>query len=379
MEFTISIEKAKKALEASSVVLSTNTQIQEVLKNYLIQATDGDVLILGTDLEIAMLAHQSCDVKETGTVLVDGKKLSDIIRYASGETLHFKTDDDGKLNIRHQTGKWTLLTRAADEFPQVEDFDEEKEFKTISRAQFVQALQRVSHSVCEDETRRALNAVSIKDNQFMSTDGKMVTVFVPPVKIDICDTLIPQRSLTPLVRVLNRFEDETFKFQDSKAFYYFKIGGNTFSIRKVNIEFPAKRTLQILESAKASNTVEVKFNRAAIVSAIERVRLNAQQDSKAIYLGITNGVTTIKTVDEFGNYSIETLKSELKDSNEKVSKVEIFFNWVNLFEVLKAMTSEVVVMKFDTNYNKKPLYIGELSLDSILLPIEMSFNQEDLK
>lgn len=378
MEFTISIEKAKVALEASSVVLSANAKLQEILQNYLIQASDNKVLIIGTDLEIAMLAYQECDVKEPGMILVDGKKLSNIIRYASGDTLLFKSEE-GKLVIKSQTGKWVLMTREPDDFPKVDNFDPSKEFKYCNRQQFIQALSRVAHSVCEDETRRILNAVFIDDSRFISTDGKMVTIFNSPVNFSLKEVLIPQRSLQPLMRVIDKFSTENFQFQDSKAFYYFKLGENVFSVRKVNIQFPSEKTLSTVEATKNKNNIFVKVNRPSLISAIERVRLNASQDSKAIFLQATERGITLKALDEFGNYSVENIPAVLEDKNEKISKIEVFFNWVNLFESLKAMTSDSISLQFNEKYARSPLFIGEISVDSILLPVELAFNQEELK
>lgn len=375
MKFTIDIAGAKTALDASGVVLNCNTQVQEILKSYMIEASKDGVLILGTDLEIALIARQPADIQETGSVLVSGKKLTDIIRYASGESLTFETKDD-KITISSATGHSVLLTQPTDEYPNVEDFDESKEFVTLNRCQFISALQRVLFSVCEDETRRALNAVSINNDRFISTDGKMVSIFLSPIPIPLENIIIPQRSIAPLIRVLSKFDDETFKFQDTKTFYYFKLGNTVFSIRKVTLKFPEDKLINIVSKTREGNSVKSRFNRQAMIGAIERVRLNASDESKAIFLGITNGDTVIKSQDELGNYSVEHITTSLEG---EVQRVEIFFNWLNLLDALKASNAESLEAHFSVkNADKSPMYIGEQNLECVLLPIEMSFNQESL-
>lgn len=375
MKFTIDIAGAKTALDASGVVLNCNTQVQEILKSYMIEASKDGVLILGTDLEIALIARQPADIQETGSVLVSGKKLTDIIRYASGESLTFETKDD-KITISSATGHSVLLTQPTDEYPNVEDFDESKEFVTLNRGQFISALQRVLFSVCEDETRRALNAVSINNDRFISTDGKMVSIFLSPIPIPLENIIIPQRSIAPLIRVLSKFDDETFKFQDTKTFYYFKLGNTVFSIRKVTLKFPEDKLINIVSKTREGNSVKARFNRQAMIGAIERVRLNASDESKAIFLGITNGDTVIKSQDELGNYSVEHITTSLEG---EVQRVEIFFNWLNLLDALKASNAESLEAHFSVkNADKSPMYIGEQNLECVLLPIEMSFNQESL-
>lgn len=375
MKFTIDIAGAKTALDASGVVLNCNTQVQEILKSYMIEASKDGVLILGTDLEIALIARQPADIQETGSVLVSGKKLTDIIRYASGESLTFETKDD-KITISSATGHSVLLTQPTDEYPNVEDFDESKEFVTLNRGQFISALQRVLFSVCEDETRRALNAVSINNDRFISTDGKMVSIFLSPIPIPLENIIIPQRSIAPLIRVLSKFDDETFKFQDTKTFYYFKLGNTVFSIRKVTLKFPEDKLINIVSKTREGNSVKARFNRQSMIGAIERVRLNASDESKAIFLGITNGDTVIKSQDELGNYSVEHITTSLEG---EVQRVEIFFNWLNILDALKASNAESLEAHFSVkNADKSPMYIGEQNLECVLLPIEMSFNQESL-
>jgi DNA polymerase-3 subunit beta len=376
MKFTIDIAKAKTALEASSVVLSANAQIQEILKNYMIQADSNGVLILGTDLELALIARQSAKIEEPGSCLVSGKKLSDIIRYASGKTLTFETSAD-KITVSSSTGKSVLLSRSTEEFPNVEDFDETQPYVSLNRAQFIAALHRVLFAVCEDETRRMLNAVSINNDRYIATDGKMVSVFLSPIKLPLENIIIPQRSIAPLIRVLSKFDTEEFKFQDTKTFMYFKLGDTVFSVRKVTIKFPEEKLLKLVSSAKENNAVKAKFNRSALIGAIERVRINSNEESHAIYLGIENGKTVIKAQDEFGNYSIESIPSSLEGGS--LSKVEIFFNWLNLLDVLKAMNSESIDARFAAEKtSKSSMFIGESNLEAVLLPIETSFNQADL-
>ena len=43
------------------------------------------------------------------------------------------------------------------------------------------------------------------------------------------------------------------------------------------------------------------------------------------------------------------------------------------------MTSDSISLQFNEKYARSPLFIGEISVDSILLPVELAFNQEELK
>ena len=375
MKFTIGIAEAKAAFESSAVVLSSDSKIQDVLKNSLVQADKDGVLIQGTDLEIAMISRQQANIEEPGAVLIDTKRLSDIIRYASGEFLEFETTENSVI-IRSATGKSSLLSRDTNDFPKVEDFDESKPFSTISRLQFIQAVQKVLFSVCEDETRRAINGLKINNNMFISSDGKMISVYKSIIPFDLSEVLLPQRAIASLLRILKASDEEVFKFQDSKAFYYFKLGNTVFSIRKVTIQFPEATLLNKVTQCKDANKASFRFDRIALISAIERVRLNSSSDSNAIYLGISDKESVLKSKDNFGNFSIERLSSEKLSETESVS---VFFNWLNLFDALKALSSEKIDLSFSTKMpERSPLFIGEDSLDVLLLPIEMAFDAATL-
>ena len=242
------------------------------------------------------------------------------------------------------------------------------------------ALNRVLFSVCEDETRRALNAVSINNDRFISTDGKMISIFTSPIKLGLENVIIPQRSIAPLIRVLSKFETETFDFQNQaeQPFMYFKIADTVFSIRKVTIKFPESRLSKLVSDTKENNTVKAKFNRTAMIGAIERVRLNANEDSRAIYFCFEKNSCVLKTQDEFGNYSVEKIPASL--DSQDTDKVEVFYNWLNILDCLKAMNGEGVDARFAVKSpNKSPMYIGESTIDAVILPIETAFQADTLK
>ena len=372
MKFTISLDKAKKAL-ATSVVLNGN-QIQEVLKNYLIQADERGVLIIGTDLEIALLLRSEADITEQGAVLVDGKQLNDIINYSTGQSLTFETGENN-LTISSATGKSVLLTRSTEDYPKIDDFDDSLESVKLPRVPFIAAMQHVVSTVCEDETRRQINAVCIDSSEFISTDGKMVSIFKSTVPFALSNVLIPQKSLAAFFRVLKASSEEFFQFQETKQFYYFKLGTQTLSIRRLNIQFPTDRLRGLVTKTKETNSVNYTVGKVAIVSALERARLTANE-SRAVFVNCLKDKMELKTADGFGNYSVESL--QLKSDHDK--EISAFFNWINLLDLANSFSSENIALSFSEKApDRSPLFLGESTFSAVILPVEMSFNPQAFK
>ena len=82
MKFTVVKEIILDELQnLQGIVEKRNTM--PILANILLNVTDDEVEITGTDLEVGMKTHFEADVEEPGTVTVSGKKIFEIVKIAA--------------------------------------------------------------------------------------------------------------------------------------------------------------------------------------------------------------------------------------------------------------------------------------------------------
>lgn len=94
-ELLRNIEKASKAITGRSTVAT--------LKGLMIQVSNGRIIILGSDMDLSILAIGHCEVIEIGSMLVDAKIFIEIIRkLPNGEiTIEITEDELVSITCKH--------------------------------------------------------------------------------------------------------------------------------------------------------------------------------------------------------------------------------------------------------------------------------------
>ena len=79
MNITVSRNGLFKALQKIVNVIPSKTTI-DILYNILLNIEDSKLKIVATDLEITQISWCDCKVEETGSIVLPGKLLMDILR-----------------------------------------------------------------------------------------------------------------------------------------------------------------------------------------------------------------------------------------------------------------------------------------------------------
>ncbi len=138
MKLSTSRESLLKPLQAVIGVVERR-QTMPVLANVLLVATDGQLTVTATDLEVELSSTSGVDqVKTPGEITVPGRKLLDICRAledGSNVTLSLSGD---RVTVQSGRSKFVLSTLPAAEFPLIDDAAMDRQF-VMSQADLSQA------------------------------------------------------------------------------------------------------------------------------------------------------------------------------------------------------------------------------------------------
>ena len=98
-----------------------------VLGNVLFKISEGELLMVCSDLEVEVSARVSCGVSETIETTIPGKKLLEIVKALSDEEEIKFNIEDTKTTITSGKSKFILATIPAKEFPYVGQNPQEKQ------------------------------------------------------------------------------------------------------------------------------------------------------------------------------------------------------------------------------------------------------------
>ena len=172
MDFKIGKSALEKTL-SSVVRIIPPKSTYTVLQNIVLEASEKELSIEATDLDIFIKKVVPADIKESGKVLIPGKKILEITREANAEDISFHLKE---LNLQISAGsaRFNIPSLDYQEFPEVPKFPEKKWFDlTVGEVQ--EMVDSTIFMVAKDISRRPMNGVLIqlKENElkFVTTDG----------------------------------------------------------------------------------------------------------------------------------------------------------------------------------------------------------------
>lgn len=116
MELVFNKEELLRAMQMLQGVAAGRNTLP-ILSNVLIRASDGQIEISATDLEVGIRMNVSGEVVEEGGITVSAKILSDIVRELPPESIKLATTANDRVEITCGEGVYKIIGLPDDEFP----------------------------------------------------------------------------------------------------------------------------------------------------------------------------------------------------------------------------------------------------------------------
>src|ERR671919_2749483 len=158
MKITCGRDELADRLQIVGRGVSTRTNVQ-ILAGIMLHARDGRLFLSATDMEISLRASLEAQVEESGSVVVPGRLLVDIVRLLPGGEVTLEArPEEGIAELVCGSASYRLHTYAAEDFPRLPEIDEATAF-SVEREAFLETVARVSRSASRDESRPVLTGV----------------------------------------------------------------------------------------------------------------------------------------------------------------------------------------------------------------------------
>jgi len=366
MQFTVQKEVIGEELQIlQGIVEKRNTM--PILANILIQAADGRVELIGTDLEVGLRTYFEAQVGEAGAVTVSGKKIFEIVKsLADGLPVTFKESQDLMMHVTAGESEFKVVCLAKDEYPAVPESKFEKKI-SFPVDKFREMIDRVFFAIAQEQRyylNGALLVVKPKSIEFVSTDGH---------RLSYCqrasDDLVPGKELRVIVakktlNELRKFEDGRIEFDMDESNLFFRCGNRTLISRVIESKFPNFEAV-----IPKDNPQSALLPREALTNAIRRVALLSAERSRGIKLTLEkNRIRLFCSNPEIGE------ARDKIDIEYKGPSIEIGFNSQYILDFLTTIESEKVKLEFkDENSAALMRPEGEQELKSlyVLMPMKI--------
>jgi DNA polymerase-3 subunit beta len=286
------------------------------------------------------------EIKDTGSIVIPGRYILDIVRKLSSEMINLETDGL-KILITTPSSEYNLNGIDASEFP-VYSLDLNKKPIILNQNELISIINQTSFAASSQESRPILTGINlkIKDSilEAVATDSYRLakkTLKINNQTNDEIDIVIPKLSLIELLKILN--EDDNIELHIFNNKIIFKFSNLLFQSRLLNGTFPNTSTL-----IPEEYNLEVTSNIDELYNIIDRTSLLSDSDKNIIQMEIINNelITTCDTL-QIGKVEERIIIEKNNSTNLKIS-----FNARFMMEALKSFENKKVKL-FLTNETKQ--------------------------
>lgn len=311
-------------------------------------------------------------VNELGKVAVATfKKLTEKLK------IKFESNDKYKITVHSKSGKYSFFGEPIEDYPLPEDKPDMSRID-ISGALFKKYLQKVKHSVKNDEIRRNMAGVfmDLRKNElrFVATDGfrlsKITTSEFSHTNSKDENLILPIKTVDLLPKIVSdtniimEFDNVMIKCTIDNFHVYSKLIDDTF---------PNYETV-----IPSDNDKKLIVNRYDLISTLRRAMIFTDSVTKKIKFEILSGELKIKSDNpEIGGEGEETISCDFKTQNgDDISEeFAIAFNVSYLLDCLSQVETDDVMFTFSAPAKASILLpVGSLSEESymeLIMPVRV--------
>ena len=336
MKFSVPKEILLDELQLlQGIVEKRNTM--PILANILVNVSEKEVELTGTDLEVGLRTHFGADIQKPGAITINGKKIFEIVKsLPEGQTVVIEQKGE-TIEITAGETEFKVLCMQKEDYPQVPEAKFEKKIK-LPLKDFKEMIDRVFYAITQEQRyylNGALLSLKNKHMELVSTDGHRLSY---TGKAE--DGLKVEKDLSVIVakktlNELRKFEDETVEFDLDENNLFFKVGARTLISRMIESKFPNYQAV-----IPKDNPNTLSLSREELAGAIRRVSLLSAERSKGIKFYLEKNRMKLFS----SNPEIGEARDRLDVAYEG-QDLEIGFNSQYLLDFLTAVTSEKVTFE----------------------------------
>jgi DNA polymerase III subunit beta len=365
MRFSLQREVFLRPL-AQVVNVVERRQTLPVLANLLVQVSDGQLSLTGTDLEVEMVARQAVDDAKDGETTIPARKLFDIVRALPDGSKVSVSQSGDKVTVQAGRSRFTLASLPANDFPSIDEV-EATERVTVPEAALKELIERTAFAMAQQDVRYYLNGLLLDlrgdSLRCVATDGHRLALCEAPLeggggKRQI---IVPRKGVTELQRLLEGGERDV-ELEVGRNHIRVKRDDVTFTSKLIDGRFPDYEAVIPIGADR-----EVKINREVLRASLQRAAILSNEKYRGVRIEVTPGQLKISA----HNPEQEEAQEEV-EADTRVDDLAVGFNVNYLLEALSALRDEDVVLQLrDANSSALLREAGSERCRHVVMPLRL--------
>ena len=369
-----------KQLSIADSITSSKSSIP-ILSNVLFETLEdkGRINITASNLETGVKVEGEAKIMEDGAIVVNGKKVLNVIRELPEDDVYIFTDEHMRLNVQSTNksinAKFLIIGMDKENFPSVKTEIDNNYFR-VKASLLKNFIKKVIFSISQDENKYALTGIFIEkyngNLNIVATDGKRLALVEKPLNdiglsdedVSIPDggVIIPKSALAEILRY--NFEEEAdIKISFSKNQMFLSYDNVNVVSNLIEGKFPDYKRIIPVDRKKFFIA-----DREKLYNAVKRVSILVDESFKQIKFSILNDKLIVSTQSPTFGGAIEEIPIEYSGE-----QIDIALNYLFIMDCLKEIESDSIIMDFEDS-DKAVTIRGkdEIGYINIVMPMKIN-------
>lgn len=338
-----------------------------ILECIVIEAINDTIKLIANDQEIGIETIVKGTIVSQGSIAINAKLFSEIIRKLPENDVTFMSDETNKAFIQCEKAKFNLSGKPYEEFPLLPQVERNNSI-TISDFALKEIIHQTVFSISDNESNRIMTGelFEIQGDTFkvVSLDGHRISIRKIKLHDQYSDmkVIVPGKTLNEISKILSGDVNKTVQMYFTDKHILFAFDNTTVLSRLIEGEY-----YKIEQMLSSDYVTKVTVKNQEFLSCIERASLLIRDaDKTPIIINITDNNMELKI-----NSSIGSMKEEVEYKKEG-KDIMIGFNPKFLIDALRVIDDEdIEIYLFNP---KAPCFIKDKEENYIYLILPINFN-----
>ena len=317
-----------------------------ILANVLVRADRSKLSLKATDLDLEVIETIAGEVAPGGATTVPAHMFYEIVRkLPEGSQIVLEASGDrAVMAIRAGRSRFTLQTLPESDFPDLAAGDMTHKFKLVA-SDLKRLIDKTQFAISTEETRYYLNGIYLHTAgtaktptlRAVATDGHrlaQVDLALPAGAEGMPGVIVPRKTVGEVQRLIEDSEAE-IAVELSQGKIRFTIGDVVLTSKLIDGTFPDYgRVIPV------GNDKELRVDKAAFASAIDRVSTVSSERGRAVKLSLSAGKLMLSVTNPDSGSANEELEVEYE-----ADPIDIGFNSRYLLDIAGQIDGEVAVLR----------------------------------
>ena len=266
-----------------------------ILECFLIDATEGKIKMTANDMELGIETVVQGEIIEPGSVAIEAKLFSEIIRKLPDNDVVIDVDNEYKANITCENAKFNIIGRDGDDFSYLPEIKKEKSI-SISQFSLKEVIRQTIFSIDDKNNNKLMTGelfeISGNNLKVVALDGHRIAIRNIELNAEYEDikVVVPGKTLNEISKILNGGVDDIVNIYFTTNHILFEFDNTLVVSRLIEGEY-----FKINQMLSSDYETKVVINKREMLDCIDRATLLIKEgDKKPIIITIKDGVMEFK-------------------------------------------------------------------------------------